>query len=175
MWNHISWLTLKRDFTKINQIQQDKISSIKTPNLFLNSPQNNFLSFQVFIYNAKNNQNWRDIISFSINDGIIHEWMTKVFAVCLAIFSFFFFCLTFTNSDNDTQKKTMKMAEMKFFAYRFIEHARLSVFVSTLRTIYKAITQYMIVYTSISTLSVRCRACKTLHSICCRWTFWNIF
>lgn len=58
----------------------------------------------------------------------------------------------------------------KMVTYSFIEHARLSFFIFAFWTVYETITQYMIVYTSISALTIGRWTCKAFHSIHSRWT-----
>lgn len=57
--------------------------------------------------------------------------------------------------------------------YGFVKHTRLPFFIFSFGTIYESITKYMIIYTPISTLSIRRRTCESLHTVH-RWrTFWK--
>lgn len=59
--------------------------------------------------------------------------------------------------------------------YRFVEHASLAFLIFAIRTVYKTIAQNMIIYASISALSIWCWTSKSLHSIHRWWTFCFIY
>lgn len=66
-----------------------------------------------------------------------------------------------------------KAAEKGFdrrWAYRFVEHAGLSVLVLSLRAVYEAVAQHMVVYTPKPTLAVWCWTGEPLHAVHCRRT-----